>query len=117
MRGAGGTQGRSVSGAVSCGPNALFGNREEGSVGQVHPHSAYRGSSQTPQIPAASINWGGGGEQWGNTGHKVNVMALGSLGGPPHGQEPPTMGGRAVHSGCAPPPQECWGKGMGRFCC
>lgn len=40
-------------------------------MGQIQPHSAYRGSSQPPQIPAANVNWGGDWrEQWGNTGHK-----------------------------------------------
>lgn len=29
-------------------------------MGQIQPHSAYRGSSQPPQIPAANVNWGGG---------------------------------------------------------
>lgn len=28
-------------------------------MGQIQPHSAYRGSSQPPQIPAANVNWGG----------------------------------------------------------
>lgn len=49
-------------------------------MGQVHPHSAYRGSSQPPKSLQRALIGEGGGEQWGNTGHKVNVVALGGLG-------------------------------------
>lgn len=86
-------------------------------MGQVHPHSAYRGSSQPPKSLQQAL-MGGGGEQWGNTGHKVNVVALGGLGGPPHGQEPPTMGAELCTQAVPPPPpplRDAGGRGWEGF--
>lgn len=73
-------------------------------MGQIQPHSAYRGSSQPPQIPAANVNWGGDWrEQWGNTGHKVNVMAVGRVGGPSSWPGAPYSVGRSCALRLCPP--------------
>lgn len=84
-------------------------------MGQVHPHSAYRGSSQPPKSLQQAL-MGGGGEQWGNTGHKVNVVALGGLGALLMARSPLQWGQSCALRLCPPlpPPSGMLGEGDGK---